>query len=495
MDDVVISVENISKSFGGVNALQQVSMTVRRGEIHCLAGENGSGKSTLIKVISGYYRPDSGTIRIDGRTFTSLTPAESIRHGVQVIYQDFSLFPNLSVMENLALNAEVARGSHLVSYRRMRETAQQAVEKIGLDVDMNARVADLSVADRQMIAIARALAHKAKVVIMDEATASLTRKEVNRLFDVIHAMRDEGVAVVFVSHKLDEVFEISDAITIFRNGKNVVSCPANEMDEARFSYCMTGREIQAAQTTPPVGDPGQVALEARGLCCAGCFENVDFELRRGEILGIAGQLGSGRTELAMALFGLRPITGGELRVGGKPVKLRSVQDAQRLGFAYVPEDRLTEGLFMPQSIVRNVAITHLGAVSRLGGLLDKHRAARETDNWIQTLSIATDSREAAAQKLSGGNQQKVVLAKWLAIKPDILILNGPTVGVDIGAKQDIYDLLRRYAGEGMSILIASDDVREVETLCNRVLVLRGGRVSRFLTGAEITQTSLTEAAI
>ena len=266
MDDVVISVENISKSFGGVNALQQVSMTVRRGEIHCLAGENGSGKSTLIKVISGYYRPDSGTIRIDGRTFTSLTPAESIRHGVQVIYQDFSLFPNLSVMENLALNAEVARGSHLVSYRRMRETAQQAVEKIGLDVDMNARVADLSVADRQMIAIARALAHKAKVVIMDEATASLTRKEVNRLFDVIHAMRDEGVAVVFVSHKLDEVFEISDAITIFRNGKNVVSCPANEMDEARFSYCMTGRENRPLRLRP--GWATQARWRWRLVACA-----------------------------------------------------------------------------------------------------------------------------------------------------------------------------------------------------------------------------------
>ena len=495
MDDVMISVENIDKSFGGVHALKQVSMTVRKGEIHCLAGENGSGKSTLIKVISGYYKPDSGVIRIGDHAYASLTPAESIRDGVQVIYQDFSLFPNLSVMENLALNSEVARGTKIVSYRRMRETARQAVEKIGLKVDMNARVADLSVADRQMIAIARALVHKAKVVIMDEATSSLTRKEVNRLFEVIHAMRDEGVAVVFVSHKLDEVFEISDTITIFRNGRNVISCAASEMDESKFSYYMTGREMKTVDNEPPVGDESQVVLDVKNLSSQGAFENVNFQLRRGEILGVAGQLGSGRTELAMALFGLQPITGGAVSIHGKPVRIKNVMEAQRLGIAYVPEDRLTEGLFMPQSLTRNEIITHLKAVSKKGGVLDKSKADAEMDSWIQTLSVATDSRDTAAQKLSGGNQQKVVLAKWLACKPDILILNGPTVGVDIGAKQDIYDLLCHYAREGMSIIIASDDIREVEALCNRVIVMRGGKVSRFLTGDEITAASLTEAAI
>lgn len=495
MDDVMISVQNIVKSFGGVHALKQVSMEVRKGEIHCLAGENGSGKSTLIKVISGYYKPDSGVIRIGDRSYSSLTPAESIRLGVQVIYQDFSLFPNLSVMENLALNTEVARGSKIVSYRRMRETARRAVEKIGLRVDMNARVADLSVADRQMIAIARALVHQAKVVIMDEATASLTRKEVNRLFSVIHAMRDEGVSVVFVSHKLDEVFEISDAITIFRNGQNVVSCAASEIDENKFAFYMTGRQMKAVQNVPPVGDEGHTVLEARGLSSAGAFEGVDFQLRKGEILGIAGQLGSGRTELAMALFGLAPITAGELYVRGKRVSIPSVAAAQKLGIAYVPEDRLTEGLFMPQSLTRNEIITHLKAVSGRAGILNRRKAGEEMDEWIRTLSIVTDSRDAAAQKLSGGNQQKVVLAKWLACDPDILVLNGPTVGVDIGAKQDIYDLLCRYAREGMSIIIASDDIREVEALCNRVLVLKGGKVSKFLCGAEITEQSLTDAAI
>lgn len=495
MDDIIISVEKIDKSFGGVHALKQVSMAVRRGEIHCLAGENGSGKSTLIKIISGYYKPDSGTIHIDGHPYASLNPAESIHNGVQVIYQDFSLFPNLSVMENLALNSEVARGTKIVSYQRMRKTARQAMEKIGLKVDMNARAADLSVADRQMIAIARALVHKAKVVIMDEATASLTRKEVNRLFQVIHAMRDEGVAVVFVSHKLDEVFEISDTITIFRNGTNVISCAANEMDEAKFSYYMTAREIKAADSKPPVGDKTQVVLEAKALSSEGAFENVNLQLRKGEILGITGQLGSGRTELAMALFGLQSITGGQVYIHKQPVQIKNAMAAQRLGIAYVPEDRLTEGLFMPQSLTRNEVITHLKAVSGKGGILHKHKAAAEMDRWIKTLSIATDSREAAAQKLSGGNQQKVVLAKWLACQPEILILNGPTVGVDIGAKQDIYDLLCRYARAGMSIIIASDDIREVEALCSRVIVMKGGKVSRYMTGSEITAASLTDAAV
>lgn len=495
MNEKILSVENISKSFGGVQALDNVSMEIRAGEIHCLSGENGSGKSTIIKIISGYYKPDSGKICIDGKEYSEMSPSESINHGIQVIYQDFSLFPNLSVMENLSINAEVARGSKIINYKRMRETAQQAVKKINLKVDMKAKVADLSVADKQMIAIARALVHEAKVIIMDEATASLTRNEVNSLFRVIHQLKEEGVAIVFVSHKLDEVFEISDSITIFRNGRNVISCKASEMDEERFSFYMTGREIQAKQEKPLVGDPARIMMETRNLTVEGAFEDVSMQLYKGEILGIAGQLGSGRTELAMALFGMATIKDGEILVEGKTVNISSVTKAKQLGIGYVPEDRLTEGLFLEQSLIQNVAVTHLGKLSSKFGFYNKRVAAEETQHWIDTLSISPDNRNNLAQKLSGGNQQKMVLAKWLACNPAILILNGPTVGVDIGAKQDIYDLLNKYASEGMSVIIASDDILEIKKICNRVIIMKGGRINVVLCGEEITEKALVEASV
>lgn len=495
MNEKILSVENINKSFGGVHALKDVSMEIRAGEIHCLSGENGSGKSTIIKIISGYYKPDSGKICIDGKEYPEMNPSESINHGIQVIYQDFSLFPNLSVMENLSINAEVARGSKIINYKRMRETARQAVEKINLKVDMKAKVADLSVADKQMIAIARALVHEAKIIIMDEATASLTRNEVNSLFKVIHQLKEEGVAIVFVSHKLDEVFEISDSITIFRNGRNVISCKASEINEERFSYYMTGREIQAKQEKPLVGDPSRIRMETRNLTVEGAFEGVSLQLFKGEILGIAGQLGSGRTELAMALFGMAAIKNGEILMDGKPVNISSVTKAKQLGIGYVPEDRLTEGLFLEQSLVQNTAVTHLEKLSSKLGFYNKKAAEEETQRWIDTLSIAPDNRNNLAQKLSGGNQQKVVLAKWLACNPSILILNGPTVGVDIGAKRDIYDLLNKYASEGMSIIIASDDILEIKKLCNRVIIMKGGRINAVLCGEEVTEEALVEASI
>lgn len=495
MEDNILTVSHIHKSFGGVHALEDVSLSVKRGEIFCLAGENGSGKSTLIKVISGYYKPDVGNIVIDGKEFGILSPSESIKNGVQVIYQDFSLFPNLSVMENLALSYELSCGRKIINYKRMKETAKRAAEKINLKVDMSARVGDFSVADRQMIAIARALVSDAKLIIMDEATSALTRKEINKLFEIIKQLKEDGVSTMFVSHKLDEVFEISDRIAIFRNGKNVITCLNSEMDEEKFSYYMTGRKICKAENFRPEGDRSSTELEVSGLTVKGVFENIDFKLYKGEILGITGQLGSGRTELAMSLFGLQKLDKGEIMIRGMRRRIENARQAQKLGLAYVPEDRLTEGLFMPQSLTNNEIVTHLKDVSSKAGFLDKKRAGAEMDIWIEKLSIATDHREKYAQNLSGGNQQKVVLAKWLACNPGILILNGPTVGVDIGAKHDIYQLLRRYADEGMSIIIASDDIQEVVSLCSRVIVLKSGRVSKLICGDEITEQALLNAAI
>ncbi len=379
-----------------------------------------------------------------------------------------------------------------LSYRRMKQTALKAMEKIGLSLDLNAMVGTLSIGDRQMIAIARALLSNAKLIIMDEPTSALTKKEVANLFRIINELKERNVAILFVSHKLDEVFEISDSVTILRNGKHIISCPVGDINQKTFSYYMTGREF-ADDDAKPVGDPDDIVLETRGLGCRGAFADVDLTLRRGEILGITGQLGSGRTELALALFGLKKPDAGSILLEGVPVVIDSVPAATSLGIAYVPEDRLNEGLFLPRSITMNTAVTRLDDFSSSIGVLKRDEMRDDASSWIKRLSIAALNQNNAVGALSGGNQQKVVLAKWLARQPKILILNGPTFGVDIGAKYDIYKLLRTYANSGMSIIVASDDLEEVVRLCHRVLVMKDGRICAALEGDMVSETNLAKA--
>lgn len=494
MDECIVSVKNVYKSFGGAYALDDVQLDIKRGEAHCLAGENGSGKSTLIKIISGVYQADSGSIAIDGKSYANISPVQSIEAGIQVIYQDFSLFPNLTVMENLSFNNEISNRHMCLSYKRMKQTALKAMEKIGLSLDLNAMVGTLSIGDRQMIAIARALLSNAKLIIMDEPTSALTKKEVANLFRIINELKEQDVAILFVSHKLDEVFEISDSVTILRNGKHIVSCPVEEINQKTFSYYMTGREF-ADDDPKPVGDGSDIVLETKGLSCHGAFEDVNITLRRGEILGITGQLGSGRTELALALFGLMTPDSGTILLEGKPVAIDKVADATSLGIAYVPEDRLMEGLFLPRSITMNSTVTRLDDFSTPLGALKREEIQDDARSWIKQLSIAALDQNNAVGTLSGGNQQKVVLAKWLARKPKILILNGPTCGVDIGAKYDIYKLLCTYANTGMSIIVASDDLEEVIRLCHRVLVMKDGRICGAFEGDLVTEGNLVNAQL
>ncbi len=345
----ILSVKGIKKSFGGVHALKGVDLTIKKGETHCLAGENGCGKSTIIKVISGFYKPDAGSIEVNGIVHPHMTPSDAIKAGIQVIYQDFSLFPNLSVLENLAFNQVLANNEKFVNKKRFRTIAEEAIQKINFNVDLDARVEQLPVADKQLIAISRALVHDAKFIIMDEPTTALTSKEVNRLFDIIAELKSKGITILFVSHKLDEVFEISDSITVLRSGENVISCPASEMTEDKFTYYMTGRHFENESPTLPKETSKEVILEAQNLFAKG-FEDVSFQLHKGEILGVTGQLGSGRTELSLSLFGLNRPVSGKIIMEGQEVNLNSVQEAQKLKIALVPEDRLTEGLFIPQSI-------------------------------------------------------------------------------------------------------------------------------------------------
>ena len=489
----ILSVKGIKKSFGGVHALKGVDLTIKKGETHCLAGENGCGKSTIIKVISGFYKPDAGTIEVNGIVHPNMTPSDAIKAGIQVIYQDFSLFPNLSVMENLAFNQVLANNEKFVNKKRFRTIAEEAIQKINFNVDLDARVEQLPVADKQLIAISRALVHDAKFIIMDEPTTALTSKEVNRLFDIIAELKSKGMTILFVSHKLDEVFEISDSITVLRSGENVISCPASEMTEDKFTYYMTGRHFENESPTLPKETSKEVILEAQNLSAKG-FEDVSFQLHKGEILGVTGQLGSGRTELSLSLFGLNRPVSGKIIMEGQEVNLNSVQEAQKLKIALVPEDRLTEGLFIPQSIIDNITVTRLNSLSNMG-VLNKGRLMNEANTWVEKLEIATQNPANAAGTLSGGNQQKVVLAKWLSDNPKILILNGPTVGVDIGAKYDIHKLLKQLAMQGMSIIVVSDDTAEVVSLCDRAIVMQGGKMTGALEKEDLNTVNLNKATV
>lgn len=477
---------DICKSFSGVQALKHVSLEIQPGEIHCLAGENGCGKSTLIKVISGVYQQDSGYIEFAGKRFGKITPRDAIASGIQVIYQDFSIFPNLTVMENLAFNTELADGHKFVNRKRMRKIAEEAIAKINFDVELDRLVGTLSVAEKQMVAISRALMFNARLIIMDEPTTALTRKEVQALFKIILHLKEQGIAILFVSHKLNEVFEISERFTIFRSGELVVTGNTKDLDDRKFSYYMTGREFEDKLFTPQnLSD--EPVLEAKGLGLTGFFEDVSFELRKGEILGITGLLDSGRTELALSLFGIRPADKGALLKDGAEVHLKSPQDAIRARIGFVPEDRLSEGLFLPRSIADNVVISEIDRLANGAGVLDRAKRRAEIDRWVKELAIATPDPGNACLTLSGGNQQRIVLAKWLACNPDVLVLNGPTVGVDIGSKHDIHAILQRLANEGMAIIIISDDLPEVLENCSRLLVLKAGRVVKELLPADTNE--------
>ncbi len=487
MSEYLLKAVDISKSFGGVHALQKVSLEIKPGEIHCLAGENGCGKSTLIKVICGVHSPDSGHIEFDGKSYSRITPLEAIEMGIQVIYQDFSIFPNLTVMENLAFNTELAAGHKLVNKRRMREIALEALSKINFHMELDRLVGSLTVAEKQMVAICRALMFNAKLIIMDEPTTALTRKEVKALFEIIAKLQSQGIAILFVSHKLDEVFEISQRFTIFRSGKLVATGSTAELDDKKFSYYMTGREFEDKKFKASYQSEKNV-LEVRNLCLSGAFEDVSFGLKRGEILGITGLLDSGRTELALTLFGLRRATSGQILKDGQVVQIRNVRDAIQNGIGFVPEDRLSEGLFLPQSIADNIIISEIDNLSHGPGILDRKRCQEEIDKWVKELAIATPNPQNACNTLSGGNQQRIVLAKWLACKPDILVLNGPTVGVDIGSKHDIHAILQKLADQGMAVIIISDDLPEVLENCSHLIVMKGGKIVARLNPAETDES-------
>ncbi len=471
-----LELTNISKRFGGVQALADVSLTLEAGEVHCLVGENGSGKSTLIKIISGVQAPESGGhIVIEGREYAHLTPVESTRCGIQVIYQDLSLFPNLTVAENIAVGQHLG-GFHGVNWDQIRQVAKKAMERIGVSLDLDAKVSDLSIANRQLVAICRAMAADAKLVIMDEPTASLTRHEVDSLLSLVRDLKRKNICIVFVSHRLDEVLEVAERVTVLRDGKKVGTFDASEMNNRKLGVLMTGKEFHYALSETDLSAQ-ETVLSVRNLGRSGDYAGINLDVRAGEIVGITGLLGSGRTELALSLFGMNPPETGEIRLRGKALALKSNREAIDHGIAYVSEDRLTMGLVLEQPISSNAIVTILDKLARRFNLIPEDERSETVDRWVKDLSIKVSNTENPVKTLSGGNQQRVVLAKWMATSPQLLILDSPTVGVDISAKDGIYEIVRGLAAKGVAVILISDEIPEVLYHSHRILIMRNGKIT------------------
>ncbi|KMO15352.1 sugar ABC transporter ATP-binding protein [Methylobacterium indicum] len=484
-----LEMRGVSKRFGGVQALSNLDFDLARGEIHCLVGGNGSGKSTMIKIISGVQDPDPGArITVEGREHARLTPVESSALGVQVIYQDLSLFPNLTVAENIAI-AQHRGLTGLVKRKRMREVAEAAMRRIGVALDLDERVSHLSIANRQLVAICRAIAADAKLVIMDEPTASLTRHEVDALLALTLELKRRDISVLFVSHRFDEVLEIAERVTVIRDGVKLGTYDAKDMTEQRLAVLMSGQSFTYETRDRAVARERPV-LAVEGLCKAGEYQDVGFALYPGEILGLTGLLGAGRTELALSLFGMNAPDAGTIRIDGEAVTFRSNRDAIARGIAYVPEDRLSLSLVLEQSIGANVTVTVLDTLKDRLGLLRRRREAGLIRDWIRDLAIKIGTPDDPVRTLSGGNQQRVVIAKWLATKPRVLILDSPTVGVDLHGKDGIYALVKELAAQGLAVIMISDEIPEVLYHCDRILVMREGRLTGEVMAHHVAEPDL-----
>lgn len=488
---LALDARDLSISFGGVHALKSVSVQVRKGQIVSLAGENGSGKSTFVKIVSGVYHPDKGDVRVDGVSLNSHHPRAAIASGVQVIYQDLSLFDHLTVAENIALNRMLHDGSRLVSRSRMRRIAVDQLARVGVALDPDAILSSISIANKQVVAICRALSMNAKVLFMDEPTAALTTKEVDQLLRIVTELKAQGLAIVFISHKLDEVMRIADVITIFRNGEKVGDFPASEMDEAQLAYHMTGRQVTYQRYHRKDTDE-QPLLMIDDLTRKGHYEHISFDVRRGDIVGLTGLLGSGRTELALSLFGLNPPEGGTIRINGNLTQVKSPEHAMELGLALVPESRQQQGLFMNYSVARNASAAQLEKIVGRWGLLSRARETKLGATLIERLGVNRRDPNTIVENLSGGNQQKVLIGRGVVGEPSVYILDSPTVGVDIGAKSEIYEQIHRMADDGMGVIIISDEPEEIVANCNRVLVMHRGRVAATFDSDEVQRADFKQ---
>lgn len=473
----------MSKVFGGLYALENVQFEVMPGEVLCLAGENGSGKSTLIKIVSGVHQPEPGAVmQFAGRRTERITPVTARALGIQVIWQDLALFSEMTVAENIAFEANLGTRPKLVNYHQMAAVARRILQRLGVALDLHAPLRRLSIAQRQVVAIARALVADARLVFMDEPTASLSHAESDALFAIVRRLAADGIAVVFVSHRLAEVLEVCSRVTVLRDGRNVGTYPTAGMTQARLTELMTGRNFDTGPLPRDLAGAPAV-LEVKGLSRKPGYEQISLTIRRGEIVGLTGRLGSGRTELALSLFGMARPHSGRIAIDGKSANFASNRDAIAAGVAYVSEDRLQLGLIQPQSTADNTVIAVLDRLLDSMALISPRKSDDLVASWMRDLSVRIGHPGDAVSTLSGGNQQRVVLAKWLATEPRLLILDSPTVGVDVGARAGLFAIIRRLAEAGMAILLISDEVAEVYSNADRILHMRAGRlVESFVPG-------------
>ncbi|UXO87714.1 MULTISPECIES: sugar ABC transporter ATP-binding protein [Bacillus] len=487
-----IEMHNIHKAFGKNTVLSGVSFDLVTGEVHALMGENGAGKSTLMNLLTGLYSLDQGTIQIDGKETAFKNPKEAEQHGIAFIHQELNIWPDMTVLENLFIGKEIYTKLGLLDTKKMKVLAQAQLDRLSVNLSLDQEAGSCSVGQKQMIEIAKALMTDAKVIIMDEPTAALTEREIEKLFQVIESLKKEGVSIVYISHRMEEIFAICDRITIMRDGKTVDTKAIPETNFHEVVKKMVGRELtdRYPERTPSTGD---IVLEVKQASRKGQFHDINFSVKAGEIVGVAGLMGAGRTEMMRSLFGLDPLDQGEIWVHGKKALIKKPSDAVKLGIGFITEDRKDEGLMLDASIRENIGLPNLKSFSPKG-LIDKKTEQDFVDLLIKRLTIKTASSDISARSLSGGNQQKVVIAKWIGIQPKVLILDEPTRGVDVGAKREIYQLMNELTDRGVAILMVSSELPEILGMSDRVLVIHEGTISGELDKTEATQERIMTLA-
>jgi ribose transport system ATP-binding protein len=495
MGDVLIQMEDIDKQFPGVQALKDCRFELRRGEVHALVGENGAGKSTLMKVLTGVYQKDTGSILYEGAQVEIPNAKTAQKLGISIIHQELNLAPDLTVAQNIFIGREPRRGLRLfLDEQELKRKVERLFERLNMDLDPNESVANLTVAKQQMVEIAKALSYDAKVLIMDEPTAALSDSEIDDLFIIINQLRSSGVGIVYISHRMDELKRITDRITVMRDGRYIDTVPTADVTNEQIIAMMVGREIYDSTKQNRIEGTSETVLEVKGLSRKGALRDISFELRKGEIIGFAGLIGAGRTEVARAIFGADPIDAGEITVRGRKVVLKQPYDAVQAGIGYLSEDRKRYGCIVEMDVKTNVAVASLRQYANPIGWVNRARIAKAADQIVDMLKVKTPHIDQEVKFLSGGNQQKVVIGKWLTRDCDILIFDEPTRGIDVGAKSEIYKLLNDLAAKGKSIIMISSELPEILRMSHRIIVMCEGRITGELDREEATQEKIMRYA-
>ncbi|MEX0929213.1 MAG: sugar ABC transporter ATP-binding protein [Balneolales bacterium] len=491
--DIILSMSHIRKEFPGVVALDDVSFRLQKGEVHILLGENGAGKSTLMKILSGAYGKDRGNIFLDGEETQILNPRHAQKLGIGIIYQEFNLNPHMTVAENIFLGREPVNRLGIIDEKKLNRTAREIIQDLGVNIDAGKKISEIGIARQQMVEVAKALSLNARILIMDEPSAPLTRNEITRLFEMIRRLAKRGVSIVYISHRMSEIYEIGDRVTVLRDGKNVGTRNIAEIDRRDLIRLMVNRDLDERYPSR-TAEVGEEILRVEGLERKGVLTNINFRLHRGEILGIAGLMGSGRTELARAIYGVDPVSAGKIYVRNKLANINSPRKAIRLGMGFLTEDRKSEGLVLVLSVKENITVPSLHKYLKFG-VLNFKRELETVNGYIESLSIKTPGANQMVINLSGGNQQKVVLSKWLCCQSDIFIFDEPTRGIDVGAKAEIYSLMNLLTSRGVAIIMISSELPEILGMSDRMLVMHKGSIAGELTREQANQEKIMEYAI